>query len=203
MVSFLRGAPLRILFANSEAVYGGCGLNSEEHKSRWAQALGVLRLLAGAAVVGLLFEKLGVPAGMLFGSVIGAALVNQRWFRGLRRAEFPRSIRAVGLLSVGIVSGVLLTTESLISTATVAFPIVVAYLCLGGVNLLLITLLMSRYGAGPATAVLAVTPGGMAEITSMAVDKGAQVSLVVVLQSVRLLTLVLVLLPLMLVVLTP
>lgn len=171
-------------------------------ESRWEQALGTLRLLVGAVVVGAAFELAGIPAGMLLGSAVGAALANQPWFQRLRPAAFPRPLRHVGMIFVGLVSGVLLTVESITSTAIVALPVVVAYLGLAALNLLLIALLMARYDVDPATAVLAVTPGGLAEVTAVAMDKGAQMGVVLTVHAVRMFTLVLVLLPILLVVLT-
>lgn len=163
---------------------------------------GLLRLFTGAAVIGTLFELLGVPAGMLLGATIGAALVNQRWAARMRPAEVPTFMRQAGLIAIGFVTGVLLTWQSLASTAVIAAPIVLAYLLLGMLNLVFVTLLMARYGVDPATAVFAVTPGGLGEVMSMAMDKGAQVTVVLTVHAVRLFTLVLVLLPLLLWVLT-
>lgn len=178
-------------------------MDSDGATTRWSQVRRVLKLLTGATLVGLPFHYLGVPAGMLLGSIFGAALVNQRWFNKVKPSAFPRSFRNAGLITVGVISGVLLTTESLISTATIALPIVIAYLCLAAVNLLFITLLMSRYGIDPGTAVLAVTPGGLGEITSMAIDKGANISVVVTIHTVRLFALVLLILPILVWVFTP
>lgn len=41
------------------------------------RTLGALKLLGGATLVGLPLHLLGLPAGMLLGSIFGAALVNQ------------------------------------------------------------------------------------------------------------------------------
>lgn len=178
-------------------------MTAQVHKSRWGRPLGVLRLLAGAGAVGALFELLGIPAGMLLGSALGAALVNQAWFPRMRPIVFPRTLRHTGLILVGLVSGVLLTVDSIVSTASVAVPVIVAYLGLAVVNLLLIALLMARYNVDPATAVFAVTPGGLVEVTALAIDKGAQMGVVLTVHAVRLFTLVFVLLPILLVVLGP
>lgn len=153
-------------------------------------------------MVGLLFELIGVPAGMLLGSAVGAAVCNQSWTRRIRRVEFPISLRQVGFIALGLVSGTMLTVNSVVSTATIALPIVVAYLVLGGLNLALVTMLMRRYDIDPATAVLAVTPGGLGEVTALAIDKGAQVGVVLTVHAVRLFVLVFLLLPVLLVVLT-
>ncbi|OLT49276.1 ammonia monooxygenase [Saccharomonospora sp. CUA-673] len=163
--------------------------------------MGVLRLLVGAAVVGGLFEYLGLPAGMLLGSALGAALVNQPYRPSMRPTAFPRAMRQTGLIAIGLVSGVMLTVDSLVSTAAIALPVVGAYLALGILNLSLITLLMSRYGLDPATAVLTVTPGGLSEVSALAIDKGAQLGVVLTVHAVRLFALVFLLLPVLLMVL--
>ncbi|MEU3018310.1 MULTISPECIES: AbrB family transcriptional regulator [unclassified Nocardiopsis] len=173
-------------------------MTAQADKPGWGRVLGVLRSLAGAVVVGSLLELMGVPAGMLLGSAVGAALANHEWSPRLRSTSFPRPLRYVGLLLVGLVSGVVLTMDSLASTASVAVPVIAAYLGLVLVNLLVISLLMARYDVDPATAVLAVTPGGLAEVTSLAIDKGAQMDVVMTVHAVRLLTIVFVFLPVVL-----
>lgn len=102
------------------------------------------------------------------------------------------------MIIIGLISGVLLTVDSLAGTAAVALPITLAYLGLGALSLLFISFLMARYGADPAPAVLAVTPGGLGEITSIAIDKGAHLGLVITIHSVRLFTIVLLILPVLL-----
>ena len=162
------------------------------------RTLGALKLLGGATLVGLPLHLLGLPAGMLLGSIFGAALVNQPWTSELQSSDFPRPLRHLGMIIIGLISGVLLTVDSLAGTAAVALPITLAYLGLGALSLLFISFLMARYGADPATAVLAVTPGGLGEITSIAIDKGAHLGLVITIHSVRLFTIVLLILPVLL-----
>ena len=165
--------------------------------------LGALKLLLGAFLVGLPLHLAGVPAGMLLGSIIGAAVVNQQWFPVLTPSELPRPIRHVDMIAVGLISGVLLTTESLVTTASVALPIMLTYLGLVILNLGFVTILMKRYQVDPVTAVLALTPGGLGEITSMAMDKGAQVAVVLTIHSVRLFVIVLLILPVLVLVFAP
>jgi len=170
--------------------------------SRISGLLDIGRLLLGGASGGSLLEFLGVPAGMLIGSVLGAALVNQPWTPRIRPARLPVAARQIGLVAVGLASGVLLTLESILSTATIAVPVVLAYLALTALNLVFITVLMSRYQVDPVTAVLAVTPGGLAEVSAIAIDKGAEVGIVLSVHAVRLFSLVLVILPILLLVLS-
>ena len=167
-------------------------------QSRSRSALGLGRLLLGALVVGLLFEWMGVPAGMMLGAAVGAALMNQPAISRMKRVEFPRSMRQLALIAIGLVSGVLLTVGSLRSTANIALPIVGAYLLVWVIMLGFIALLMKRYRLDPATAVLSVIPGGLAEVMGLALDKKAQISVVLTIHSVRLFAIVLVLLPILL-----
>lgn len=170
--------------------------------SRFARLAGIGRLLLGGVTMGSVLELIGVPAGMLIGSVLGAALVNQPWTRRIKPARFPIAARQIGLVSVGLTSGVLLTLDSILNTASIALPVVVAYLALTALNLVFITVLMSRYAVDPVTAVLAVTPGGLAEVSAMAIDRDAQVGIVLSVHAVRLFSLVLVILPILLLVLS-
>lgn len=174
------------------------------HKGRHLRkrVLGVIRLLLGGLAGGSLLELLDVPAGMLLGSVVGAALVNQRWGGRLTPAVFPPFLRQLGFVAVGLAAGVLLTVESLVNTGSIAIPVTLAYLALGVLNLLFATILMARYGVDSVTAVLALTPGGLAEVSTIALEKDAQVGVVLSVHAVRLFTLVLVVLPILLVILT-
>lgn len=171
---------------------------AEPEQSRWGTVLGLGRLLLCAALVGLIFEWIGVPAGMLLGAAVGAAVANQPAITRMRRVEFPGSLRRLALITIGLISGVLLTVGSLKTTAAVALPIVGAYLLVWAVNLLFIALLMKRYRLDPATAVLAVIPGGLAELMGLAIDKDAQISVVLTIHTVRLFAIVLLLLPILL-----
>lgn len=178
------------------------GADSQGAESRWLRLWGIVKLLLGGVSVGSALELLGVPAGMLIGSIIGSALVNQPWTRRMKPARLPILARQIGLITVGLAAGVLLTVDSLLNTAAIALPVVLAYLGLTALNLIFITVLMSRYQVDPVTAVLAVTPGGLAEVTSIAIDKGAQVAVVLSVHAVRLFSLVLVILPILLLVLS-
>lgn len=165
---------------------------------RWRAFFGVARLLLCAGLCGLAFEWLNVPAGMMLGAAVGSALANQPAITRMPRAEIPLWLRNLALMTIGVASGALLTWESLRTTAVVAVPVVGAYLVIVLMNLLFVALLMSKYRVDPITAVLAVTPGGLAEVMGMALDRGAQISIVLTVHTVRLFALVLVLLPILL-----
>lgn len=152
------------------------------------------RVFAGAVSLALILEILNVPAAILVGAIVGSALANQEWGR-FKKVELPKHTRTVGFIIVGCVSGVMLTVDTLAVLAIVVLPIVVAYLAVGGINIIFVTLLMRKYGVDPITAVLATTPGGVSEISGIALDKGANLSLVLTVHSVRFIVIVLGILP--------
>lgn len=166
-----------------------------------ANTLSVARLFLGALTVGTAFELLGIPAGMLLGAIIGAALSNQPWTTNWRPTRLPRPFRSVGLIILGIVTGLMLTWESLASTATIALPVAVSYFGLGVLNTLFAWFLMERYRVGPATAIFSVTPGGFGEVLSLAMERNAQIPIVLSVHAVRIMLLVLAIIPITLLVL--
>lgn len=169
-------------------------------RRRLRTALRIARVLTGAVLVGSLLELFGVPAGMLLGAMIGAALANQRWTPRTVPVMLPMPLRYAGLIGLGCVTGMLVTVESLRATAVIAGPVAGAYLAFIALNLLFVGFLVHRYDVDPVSAVLAVAPGGLSEVTSMALEKNARLALVLSVHAVRVLVIVLVLLPIVLVV---
>jgi len=160
------------------------------------RARDMLRVLAGAGVGATLLSVLHVPAGVLLGAVVGAALAN----RAIPRAgaiTMPRWVRVVGFVMLGCITGVRLEPEALGVLAGVALPVLGAVCVLLVLNMALALLLVHRYRVDPMTAVLATAPGGLSEIVGVSLDWGARTSLVVAVHSVRVLVIVLVALPLL------
>ena len=149
-------------------------------------------LLAGAAG-GLLLTWLRVPAGTLVGAVLGSAAAG-----GVVNA--PRHpvqgwLRTAGLVLIGCVSAARLDGESLETMARIALPVLGAVVLLLVLNAALARWLIERHGIDPATAVLACAPGGLSELSVLAVTERADVSTVTVIHLVRVLLVVLVVLP--------
>lgn len=164
-------------------------------RRRLQTALRIARVLTGALLAGSLLEFLGVPAGMLLGGMIGAAVANHRWTPRTVPAVLPMSLRYAGLIGLGSVTGMMVTVESLRATAVIAGPVAGAYLVFIALNLLFVGFLVHKYDVDPVSAVLAVTPGGLSEVTVMAIEKDARIALVLSVHAVRVLVIVLVLLP--------
>jgi membrane AbrB-like protein len=149
-------------------------------------------LLAGAAGA-LLLTWLRVPAGTLVGAVLGSAAVG-----GLVKAEphpLQRWVRTAGLVLIGCVSGARLDAESLEMMGLVALPVLAVVMVLLALNAALARWLVKRRQIDPTTAVLACAPGGLSELSVLAVKEGADVGTVTVIHLVRVLLVVLVVLP--------
>lgn len=163
---------------------------------RLSQALGLVRVLAGASAGAMLLSLLQVPAGVLLGAVIGAALANGAVPRTSPIA-MPRWVRVTGFVVLGCLTGVRLEPAALGVLARIALPVLVAVGVLLLLNVLLALVLVRRYRVDAMTAVLATAPGGLSEIVGVSLDWGARTSLVVAVHSVRVLVIVLVALPLL------
>jgi uncharacterized protein len=149
--------------------------------------------LAGASLLALLH----VPAGGIVGAVAGSALAS-----GVRGCAPPsRAVRVVGMVLLGCAAGARLEWSTLQSLLHLALPILLAVAVLLAVDVALAAVLTRRYGVDPVTALLACAPGGVGEMTMLALDMQARTEIVVAVHVVRVVTVVLVAMPLLLLVL--
>ncbi|WP_171904179.1 AbrB family transcriptional regulator [Streptomyces abyssalis] len=156
-------------------------------------------LLAGAAG-GLLLTWLRVPAGTLVGAVLGSAVAGS--VVRARPHPLQRAVRTAGLVLIGCVSAARLDGHSLGILARAALPVLAAVVLLLALDAALARRLMKRHRLDPATAVLACAPGGLSELSVLAVKEGADVGTVTVIHLVRVLLVVLVVLPVLVLVLS-
>lgn len=136
---------------------------------------------------------LRVPAGGLVGAVLGSAAAGS-----LVKAQphpLQRGVRTAGLVLIGCVSAARLDRESFELLGLVALPVLAAVVLLLVLNGVLARWLVKRHQLDPATAVLACAPGGLSELSVLAVDEGADVGTVTVIHLLRVLLVVLVVLP--------
>jgi uncharacterized protein len=178
----------------------------------------VAGLLAGTAGA-LLLTWLRVPAGTLVGAVLGSAAAGSITPRrgpyggdsrhghgngtshhrraGAQPQQHPlqRWARTGGLVLVGCVSAARLDGRSLRMMGLVALPVLAGVVLLLALNAALARWLMKRHGIDATTAVLACAPGGLSELSVLAVKERADVGTVTVVHLVRVLVVVLLALP--------
>lgn len=160
-------------------------------------------LLAGGTAGAAALTAVHLPAGPLVGAVVGSALVR-RYGESVRpdgRWTLPSPVRLVGLVLLGCVAGVRLDADTLRTLGRIALPLGGAVVALLLVNVAVATVLVRRYRIDPVTAVFACAPGGVSELAVTAQEKGARLEVVLAVHMVRVITVVLVVLPLLVLVL--
>jgi membrane AbrB-like protein len=150
-------------------------------------------LLLVAATGAALAQAAGVPAGSLIGAVLASALLARR----RPRAALPLELRNLAFAAIGVSMGAGLGPETLGQLSR--WPISLAALVLSvAVTVALSTWMLRRLaGMDRQTAVLASMPGALSAVLAAAEERGADLRAVLVLQSVRLLSITLVLPPLL------
>lgn len=141
--------------------------------------------LASAGAGAALFAGLGVPAGWLSGAVVGALCAIAA---GLS-IRVPNGLRDVVFFGLGLSMGAAVTPETIAAIARWPLSILGLALAMLAVMAAVVALLM-RAGVDRTTAILASAPGALSTVLILAVDSGAAVRRIVVIQCVRLLALV-------------
>lgn len=153
-----------------------------------------LLAIAGGLAGATLLVALHVPAGGIVGAVAGSAVVS-----GARaHPPPPRAVRLAGMVLLGCAAGVRLEAETLRTLLHLMGPLLLAIGLLLVADVLLALVLTRRYGVDPVTALLACAPGGISEISVIAQTTGARTGVVVSVHVIRVVTVVVLVLPLLL-----
>src|SRR3984885_4313732 len=143
--------------------------------------------LAIALAGGLIFTSLGFPAGLVSGSVLAvatAALLGQPM-------KVPLAFARVCYVIVGILLGAVVTPDTLRGVAT--WPVSVAILMVAAICMTIATMsylrVVHRWDA--LSALLAASPGSMAQVISLSSELGGDLRAIAIVQTVRVLLLVL------------
>src|ERR1700733_1473340 len=138
--------------------------------------------LAGA----LTFIFLGLPAGLVSGSVLAvatAALIG-------RPVKIPLGLARVCYVIVGALLGTVVTPETLRGITT--WPVSIALVMLGSITMMLATMSYLRivHRWDPLSALLGASPGAMAQGIALATELGGDLRAIAIVQTVRVLLLV-------------
>ena len=142
--------------------------------------------LAIALAGGLTFTYLGLPAGLVSGSVLAvatAALLG-------RPVRMPLLLARVCYVIVGILLGAVVTPETLRGVTT--WPVSIALLMLCSVVMMLATSSYLRvvHRWDPLSALLGASPGAMAQVIALSSELGGDLRAIAIVQTMRVLLIV-------------
>ncbi len=143
----------------------------------------ILLTLAIGSLGGYLGYKSKIPAG----SLIGALLATIVWQLATGRAEAPAFYKTTAQIIAGVFIGMQLASCSLRNLLTLYKPILVTLLGMFCINLISGFLIYWTSALDLKTALFATTPGGVAEMTIIGEQMGADAIQVSMLQFARLL----------------
>jgi uncharacterized protein len=144
---------------------------------------------AGALAAGGVAQLAGIPGGLIFGAVIGAALVTLAYGR---RIEVPKPLRTAIMIGIGALIGMGVTRETLSALRQAVVPAIgtAVLLILAG---LLIALVLRWWGRSPDGDFLATSPGALEVLIGLAGDEGYDAVQVAMFHLVRIVLVVLLL----------
>jgi uncharacterized protein len=136
-----------------------------------------------AAVGGVAFTLLGVPAGLVSGSMLVtavAALIG-------RPMNVPLPLAWVCFVLIGILLGAVVTPATLRGMAT--WPLSIAVLAVSSAVMIVATTAYLRlvHGWEPLSALLGASPGSMAQAIALSVEFGANLRGIAIVQTMRVL----------------
>ena len=142
--------------------------------------------LAIALAGGLTFTWLGLPAGLVSGSVVAvatAALLG-------RPMRVPPALARICFVVVGALLGTVVTPETL--RGVVTWPASVALLMLASLGMIAATMTYLRvvHRWDPLSALMGASPGSMAQVIALSSELGGDLRAVAIVQTVRVLLLV-------------
>ncbi|NDL67507.1 AbrB family transcriptional regulator [Anaerotalea alkaliphila] len=140
-----------------------------------------------AALLGLVFEQLAIPAGAMLGAMLGSALYNET-----RGARLPKNTKYLVQIGAGITVGNKLNVEILGGFSNLLLPIGGLVVGLFVFTLVLAWLINRMSDIDFVTALMAVTPGGIQEVAVIAEDAGCDIATVMLIHTVRLMAVVMV-----------
>lgn len=136
-----------------------------------------------AAVAGYLLMKMKVPGGMLVGAILGAAMVNIL----TQRAYIYPEARIIAQTLTGTYIGCMVTREDVRHLPYLLRPYLTVMVSLLILNLCMGTLIYHLTSFDLLTCLFCAAPGGISDTPLIAMEMGADSSVVAVMQFVRML----------------
>ncbi len=133
-----------------------------------------------------LAQKINIPAAALLGSIFGVTLLSL--FTDF--AYFPREIKIFSTGLIGAYIGCRIYREDLRQIRTIGRPVAFMVLAMFTYNLLMSLFLQRITSLDFKTAFLAMAPGGIVDMSLVALDLGAKAPAVSAIQMLRLITVV-------------
>jgi membrane AbrB-like protein len=138
-------------------------------------------LIAGAG--GITFSFIGVPAGLVSGSVLAVAAAALAG----RPTRIPLWLARICFVLIGMLLGAVVTPETLVGITT--WPLSVALLTVSTLCTMAAATCYLRlaHGWDPLSALLGASPGAMAQVVALAAEFGADMRGVAIVQTMRVL----------------
>lgn len=146
---------------------------------QWCQLL--LTILCALAV-GYLLDRIHLPGGMMIGAVIGACLLGVM----TGQSNMPAPAKTVAQIIAGAFIGSGITRDDVREMRTVIKPALILIPCLLVINITSGLLIYRVSELDLMTALMCCVPGGISDIPMIAADMGADPSVVVTMQFIRL-----------------
>ncbi len=128
----------------------------------------VIVVLLVAALVGFGAERAGLPGGLIFGSMVGAAAVT---LISGQKPSIPKPLQDASFIIIGAAIGALITRDSLATLRGVVLPAFLSGALIIGAGIAIAFLLRSL-GIAPPGDVLATSPGALTFVSSVALEQG-------------------------------
>lgn len=135
---------------------------------------------------GSLFIVLKIPAGGLVGAVIASSILNIKTNKGY----FPDKLRLWVQVGVGALIGKQMTIKSFSNIDNLIIPIGLMVVSLIIFTAILGFLVFKTSGMDLLTSLLAITPGGIQEISLIAEELGCSTSQVIAMHTIRLIAVI-------------
>jgi uncharacterized protein len=139
-----------------------------------------------AALGGLVFHWLGVPAAWLSGAAIGATL----WGLSGKAVPMPRALADAAMLVSGAAMGAAVTPAAIAAMGRYPGSLVLLVIGVFAISAASTAWLMRISGWRRADAVLASVPGALSTVLAVAADRKAEVASIAIVQNFRLFVLI-------------